>query len=207
MDQTPTLQFSCGHVAAALDVALRRSGSAKKKPPERLCPRGAEDTILFRERLDAWPPCRTRRLQGRSTRPRRAFCMSEACRLHPCKRPNASRPAGWSPSRHAQVQAHPRGSVACFGMDAVRQGFLAVTCNIHEAARIGHFRFGVKAGFFPARISVFRGAGCRHPSQRPQYMLGMESVQPTTGTSGAMRKISTRRFFWRSLAETLGATG
>ena len=27
--------------------------SAEKKPPERLCPRGAEDTILFRERLDA----------------------------------------------------------------------------------------------------------------------------------------------------------
>jgi len=31
---------------------------AKKKPPERLRPRGAEDTTLFRERLDGsrWQP-------------------------------------------------------------------------------------------------------------------------------------------------------
>jgi hypothetical protein len=30
------------------------------------------------------------------------------------------------------------------------------------------------------------------------YTLGVESLQPTTGTSGAMTRISTRRFFWRS---------
>ena len=31
-------------------------GNAQKKPPEKLCPRGAKDTTLFRERLDAPQP-------------------------------------------------------------------------------------------------------------------------------------------------------
>ena len=34
---------------------MEREPSRKKKPPERLRPRGAEDTILFRERLDGAP--------------------------------------------------------------------------------------------------------------------------------------------------------
>jgi len=34
-------------------VRLWAKQSARKKPPERRCPRGAEDTKLFRERLDA----------------------------------------------------------------------------------------------------------------------------------------------------------
>ena len=46
---------------------------AQKKPPERLCPRGAKDTLLFRERLDAPRP---RRPVAGQAAPRRAYLVS-----------------------------------------------------------------------------------------------------------------------------------
>ncbi len=50
-------------------------------------------------------------------------------------------------------------------------------------------------------------AGETADGSRAQYTLGPESVQPTTGTSGAMTKISTRRFFCRWPGSSLGAAG
>ena len=47
----------------------------------------------------------------------------------------------------------------------------------------------------------------RLPLDALPYTLGVESLQPTTGTSGAITRISTRRFFWRSWAVAFGAIG
>jgi hypothetical protein len=66
----------------------------KKRPPEKQCPRGAEDTTPFRERLDA--PRSSPSFDG----PRdRALVYKEALRRHPCLRPSASQSAGLTSSR------------------------------------------------------------------------------------------------------------
>jgi len=72
-----------------------RPPRAKKRPPERLCPRGAKDTHFSGS---DWTPLRS--AGGKGGRPPSAATsahgVSEASRLRPCKRPCASRPAGMS---------------------------------------------------------------------------------------------------------------
>jgi hypothetical protein len=62
--------------------AFTTNHRAKKRPPERLCPRGAEDSNLIRERLDSRrPAARSQAIDGG-----RSHRVSEACRRHPCQR-------------------------------------------------------------------------------------------------------------------------
>ena len=80
----------------------------KKRPPERLCPRGAEDSNLFRERLDvsrghAIFACRD--LIGYLPSPP---LICEADRRHPCQRRTLRGPQE-SRSSTSPVQTHPHG--------------------------------------------------------------------------------------------------
>jgi len=101
----------------------------KKRPPEKLCPRGAKDTTLFRERLDAPRSSPPVFLHRRILR-RASVNISEAGRLHPCEQANASRSAE-SPSSREIPGADP----------------IHVDSSLSEAARIGHFPISVKADF------------------------------------------------------------
>jgi len=123
--------------------ALPRTGGAQKKPPERPRPRGAEDTIRFRERLDRSQPAQRARLPGQSGRP---VDVTEAHR-------EASVPAAtrFSGRRHTASAGGPDADPFSMGspwLPAAARPWAALRLT-REAARIWNLAFRVKGGFRP----------------------------------------------------------
>jgi hypothetical protein len=85
--------------------------SAKKRPPERPRPRGAKDTLLFRERLDRCAAGQWGSWRGQSELPLRLY--SKRCvGLHACA--ESLRGPQECPKGHARMQTRPRGTTMAF---------------------------------------------------------------------------------------------
>ncbi len=111
----------------------------KKKPPERLCPRGAEDTIHFRERLDTGRAAGRRPAAGVLVYPKRAAYIHASGQS--LRGPQEGRRRDLPRCRPIHVDYRVSSS-GCFPA-----AFPGRRCSIHEGARIGHLSFGVKADF------------------------------------------------------------
>jgi hypothetical protein len=150
--------------------------SAKKRPPERLCPRGAKDTHFSGS---DWTPLR--HAGGKGGKPSSAATsahgVSEASRLRPCKRPFASRPAGISPRDIPSAGSSTwRNRIRSPGLLPHQHSF--AVRSTHEMRRIWDFFFRVKAGFLrPARDSLPRPES---PSRSAFALDGTLAFRPRT---------------------------
>ena len=118
---------------------------AQKKPPERLCPRGAKDISLFRERLDATQPsCGRHRSIG---------CLDECVECIRSVPPSIRAGDKRSVVRRSRdcspfpMRTHPRGSFGLYCRAPRRRSPEATHCLAREGARIWNLPFWVKADF------------------------------------------------------------
>ena len=114
---------------------------AQKKPPERLCPRGAEDTILFRERLDARRVAGRRPAAGVLLYPKRAAYVHASGQS--LRGPQEGRRRDLPRCRPIHVDYRVSSS------GRFPAAFPGRRCSIHEGGENRAFSFGVKADFSP----------------------------------------------------------
>ncbi len=131
-----------------LQLVRRTPVGAQKKLPERPRPRGAKDTVLFRERLDETGNRGGDARRGASWPIASGLAVSEAHR-HCIRawRSNASWSAGASVAQSPQMQTRPRGS--CVRM-ATPPELKAAVIFVRVGGSVGAIRFRVK-GEFSAR--------------------------------------------------------
>lgn len=202
-------------------AAAREKGMRKKRPPERPRPRGAKDTILFRERwvgrwcaprpdalLGAKTPLRLlaqavgRRLsrgdfrasaEGANSPPRKVYSKRAAWASMPAVR--ASWSAGtrpWGPApRCRPVHVEPAWLIASAGC------YQADQCARHVRGKIRAFPKPVKADFFPGQNLAWHAAQLldrQAPSEPRGQNLGLQADGFALRALGGCPPIARRRY-------------
>ncbi len=149
-----------------------RPAARKKRPPERPRPRGAKDTLLFRERLEGAQAAATRpETPGGQRRPEGCHAGAAPATCVYSKRPawasvpaaGASRSAGTRRlRRRSPMQTRPRGTCVAYRVRPDRPaGVTCKSCGRENRifAPMGQGRFAAK--FFTAHPQIRYGCGGR----------------------------------------------
>ena len=150
---------------------------AQKKPPERLCPRGAKDTTLFRERLDVARP-RSSGVAGRHGE--RCQCVRSA--------PPASVPAVMRSvaRRNDESSPHPDADPSTWIVSLIFSGLLSFHHSPMRRLAFAHATFGIRMcdAWRPPvrRLDRFvkgREYGISRPESRPVFATILKIIFTT----------------------------